>query len=390
MEGTTLIHQIPESAFVLPDIETLEFTVAEYQEGLTLQLLASLYEAEIPFKSNVEPLLKVTSESLMLSQGMKKVIAEQIPRPRPQIVKVGRQMIINHVNLDKPLVRKPDDSTGDLTSAEMLPTSHAGVDTMRDYGASFSNQLLATAINQVAKSSDRLDKGKTTVSKEVGQALRQRRQDFVRQFDRFGSTTTITRTRKTTGELISMESNTRAWTVRNHVPDWLQGQEAWDEALHMLCSHFTELDTFVAAYEWSIDRNLPVIPILAPSVVDNDINKMEDGKLNSDVLLLNLAKNVIIPIQAKTTASTDKKQDYSSEVILVDPKMLGCVDVDTAPIKVNGTAQTGIVSKTHHGALMTEFMRVYNPGSKGRKQQNSRIKMAFDFYDREVLPRLGL
>lgn len=390
MDGKTLIHRIPQEAFKELQFGDSDFTLPKYHEGLTLQMLAGLYEADAPFDDNIESLTESADISLFVYRGVKSAM-EKEKRQRPQFTKVGKNgVVVNHVNLDSPGARRIDDATSTLTSEEMLPTSHAGVDSMREIGATFSNLLLASTINQVVGASDRIDRGKSNLSKEVGQALRQRRQDFVRQFNRFGSTTTITRTHTVKGQLLTTESVSKSWTTLNHVPEWLQGQDHWDEALHMICAHFTELDAFVAAYEWIIDRQLPVVPILAPTAVDKEIYELEDGKLNSDILLLNLANNEIIPVQAKTRATRDKRDIYSDEVILVDPQELGLVDIETALVKVDGRVSTGKKSKTYHGALMTEFMQSYAPKKNGRKSQNDRLKTAFQFFDRAVLPRLQI
>lgn len=393
MDGKQFIDYIPEVAFDRqepgPDHSD---EVAVDPELQTLQMLDRLYgEAEQPFAPSAqEDLARIAMDSLFVDKTIKNIQTMLTPKRQPEYKTVGKKKLVRHANLDKPGRRKINDKTAGLSADEMLPISDLGLSEMREIGDRFSSQLLARGINQVIGAADRIERGKTNLAYEAGQVLRQNRQTFVRQFDMYGADTIITRTRTGDGRLLSIESTSRPWSTRTHVPNWLQGHDSWDEALHELCSHYTELDAYVAAYEWCIDRKLAAIPILSPRVLDQDLsNVSREGNLNNDLLICSLDSNVVVPMQAKTLATTQDMRKYSDEVVLVDPKRLGCVEVDHVPVDVNGNIRTGTRSRTHHGQLLTEFMRVHSPYAKGKaRHQVPKIEATFDFFDREVLPKL--
>ena len=285
---------------------------------------------------------------------------------------------------------------------QLLETVLRGVKRVHLMGIAFSNGILSRSIARLDQQSERIVGGKTTIPKELKQILTNQRGQLARYAANDGYAVRATRTMKH-GRLVNddeglardlvLDTSVEGWSRKFFPPEWLNDHHDWDEPFHFLCSRLSEMDAYVALYEWCIDRGLPMLPIIPPTVIDEAMHPYVDGKLNSDVLLCSLASNEVVPIQVKNTINQQTLDRYSDEVVLLSRVELGTVATEHVPVTDTDKSYTAHRSHTEHGALLVEFMRAYgNGGAKrsGKRPATPKINATFEMLDRKVLPKLAV
>jgi hypothetical protein len=291
----------------------------------------------------------------------------------------------------------PNVMFGDLSPE--LQNSIVSIADMEYIGGNFSAQLLATTITRLARRQQALDDGKTTIAKEVREVLCAERKNFTRTFCEQGAVIAVTNGRVIRTDTVELRAapETRTaqiepWSAKFPTHnDWVNGYKKWDDALHPLCSKYSEFDTFVSLWLWCIKRNLPAVPVMAPRVVDLNMYPTRSGrKLNSDVLLCSLESGKIVPVQNKLTIDWVAKDKYAEGVVVAAPKHMKLVKVSSGfvGISVEGGARTGQESTTYYGANVVDFMRAHNPFKQQGKHSTPQADETFEFFDQHVLPEL--
>lgn len=176
--------------------------------------------------------------------------------------------------------------------------------------------------------------------------------------------------------LLGLEVSVYQGPATSLPPRWLTDSGQWHEALHSMCASLTEMDTYIALQEWVIDRKLPLVPVIAPRSIEGGNQHRPKGdtkNYRADLLLLDLTKNDIIPIQVKNRITDAQAEEYFDGMAFVNPKSLGLKTYGHKPVtRASGVISTGDTVVTSHGQILSAWLNLQS--SKAPKKAN---KLAF-------------
>lgn len=295
------------------------------------------------------------------------------------------------------------DTENGMTLDQLVDHVSSLRDTRSDQMVAYSNCVLDGAVQQVHQLGLRKAITDKAVGKVVKNAICNERYTFnlfMRPYPGLltverDSTIVVARGGKEVDMRVSVKDNDRP------IPSWLTKTKEWDKPLRLTCSLYTETEALIALQEWIVERQLPYLPIVAPRRYEQgDLVGSFSPNTHANILLCCLVpdRNEIIPIQVKNNVLSSSRERYHPGVVLIGTDELGMQSFGTCIVQDGSRKKLGHRSTVTYGNILKYYLMVH--GKKGQKHRatppkESRqayaalLEPAFDFFDREVLPRMA-
>lgn len=272
-------------------------------------------------------------------------------------------------------------------------------------GALLSDQLSLTAalhghgINDLREYSlsvsSVLRKGKEVGRKEqaagVAQAIRTSRSRRAQDLFPMRGIMHIARTYDG-NEFVKGSFTSRFTDTGRNLPDWLTTTDNWEDILGKLGSMKGELDALTALQEWVIDRELPVLPILAPYSAERGQQRgsVDGGNLHADILLLDMSCPQVYPVQIKNSRDMKSKiNSYHPEVAIITPQDMGLVTATPVPVHTARGVRTGLRTEAAYGGISEPWRKIYAAKQRNKKAEKTllaKLDPAFRSFDAQIMP----